>query len=251
MPVLPLPSVPVIPLPASEDSIPSSGLPDERRATCAVFTLESTCRSIYLKVRDRTGRDLKLAFKGKEAPLACMLSKSMDSTSIKVILYEGLHRQSSKCIAIRQIFFECDAYHEKLFRKSKDHRNLSFDLYFTVDSSKICTLEAVWKDTKEKLRVIENRPVPPGYRHASQEQANASAEQSESQPSTPTAANSTTEGVHDDEINLVEANMRDRVVMQLALNAHNLHGQLQWVESDRSDYPSVYVMSDEDRNDIN
>ena len=120
-----------------------------------------------------------------------------------------------------------------------------------MDSSKICTLEAVWKDTKEKLKVIENRPVPPGYRHASQEQDNASVEQSESQLSTPTAANSTTEGTHDDGMNPVEANERDSVAMQVALNAHNLHGQLQWVESDKPGHSSVYPMSDEDGNGVN
>lgn len=252
VPIIPLPaSVPVAPLPAAEDSTPSSGLPDERRVTCAIFTLESTCRNIYLKGRNRTGHDLRFAFKGKEAPLACILSKSKDSTTIKVILYEGLHRESSKCTAIRQITFECDAHHREIFGKSKDHRSLSVDLYFTVDSLRICTLEAVWKDTKEKLKVIENRPVPPGYRHASQEQDNASVEQSESQLSTPTAANSTTEGTHDDGMNPVEANERDSVAMQVALNAHNLHGQLQWVESDKPGHSSVYPMSDEDGNGVN
>lgn len=204
-----------------------------------------------MKGRDRKGHNLKFAFKGKEAPLACVLSNSKDSTTINVILYEGLHRESSKCNAIRQITFECDAYHREIFGKSKDHRKLSFDLYFTVDSSKICTLEAVWKDTREKLKVIENRPVPPGYRHALNIQANESMEQSESQASTPTVANSTTEGAPDHGINPVEANMGDSFAMQLALNPQNPNGQLQWVENNQSDYSSVYPLSDEDKNNEN
>lgn len=204
-----------------------------------------------MKQQNRLSCNLGFVFKGKEAPLAKKLSKRLQLAPFKLIMYEGEEPISSKCTAIRQITFECDAYHEEIIRKCKDHRYPSFDLYFTVDSSKICTLEAVWKDTKEKLKVIENRPVPPGYRHASQEQDNASVEQSESQLSTPTAANSTTEGTHDDGMNPVEANERDSVAMQVALNVHNLHGQLQWVESDKPGHSSVYPMSDEDGNGVN
>ena len=123
VPVIPLPApVPVIPLTAAEDSTPSSGLPDERRATCAVFTLESTCRNIYLKQQNRVSCNLGFVFKGKEAPLAKKLSKRLQLAPFKLIMYEGEEPISSKCTAIRQITFECDAYHEEIIRKCKDHR---------------------------------------------------------------------------------------------------------------------------------
>ena len=60
-------------------------------------------------------------------------------------------------------------------------------VYVTADRKSLLSFKAVWEDTKETLKIVADRPVPPDYRQASQRRLNGSAEQSESQASTPRA----------------------------------------------------------------
>lgn len=208
-PVLP-PTVPPVEQPAEDsdsafEESPTAALwvsqhpirpqaePDERMLNDHRFAIkEKRAYNIYTKTKMKLCCDLKLLIdKQKELPFTAVpFPFKAGSSGIKLTLYEGLEPVSSKCTAIRQVVFECDARHERLIRQvneagGRDYPTLT--IYVTADRKGLLSFKAVWKDTKETLKIVADRPVSPDYRQVSQRRLNGSAEQSESQSSTPRA----------------------------------------------------------------
>lgn len=167
--------------------------PDEEMLNDSRFTIkEKRAYNIYTKTNMKLCCDLKLLIdKQKELPFTAVpYPFKAGSSGIKLTLYEGLEPVSSKCTAIRQVVFECDAQHERLIRQVKEAGGRDYPkltVYVTADRKSLLSFKAMWEDTKETLKIVADRPVPPDYRQASQRRLNGSAEQSESQASTPRA----------------------------------------------------------------